>query len=339
MPDSESTRTFARPSSVWWWTALFIIAGIFLSTWAWNTWYARWPASPRNHFFHFAWKDYIRNTPARGTNETLVVVISHSQGYGWEVEPTETYSSLLEQIRRDAGQTFRVVNWSMPGARFNDVIIAAAAARLLDPSYLLISLSPRSVSVTPPAKKSASRSISQMYYLLNDRKIREAIPPDIRSNMTDFPMSIGLSIGTLWPAWRSRSLPAALIAEFQPLEPFYANRGGGIWFRFPKSRENNPRRRIEPQGPAAIDPARASALLDVAMQSAPVCYWINMPMRSTFRDSDPSAWDTLTALCAARGIYSLNMIDAVPDNEYLTHTHLHRDGHRTFAEKLHEVLP
>ncbi|HMP89957.1 MAG TPA: hypothetical protein PJ991_07140 [Kiritimatiellia bacterium] len=315
------------------------MAGIYLSNRLWFAWYAQLPPSPRNHAFHFVWEEYLDGTKPRRENETLLVIVSNSQGFGWEVQPREIYPHVLETIRRENAESFRVVNWSIPGARFHDILIAIAAARKIDPTHLAVITSPRTVSKTPPPRKAINTWTSQLFYKLRDKVVREQIPKEIISDMTDVPMKTQMIIGEAWPAWRNRSLPSALIAEYKPLAPFFEIRGAALWFRFPELRHNNPRRRREPRTNPIVDERKARHLIEIAANAAPHVFWINMPVRSTWRFEEETAWNDLTELIKQTNIHAINMADALPDEAFISQAHFGREGHRMFAEKLHEALP
>ena len=339
MPESETTKERRPKRTIWWWTGLFILGGVVLSNGLWRFWYNQLPPSPRNHAFHFVWQDYINNTPVREEDETLIFIVTNSQGYGWEVEPDEIYASHLAATRKERGEKVRVVNVSIPGARFHDIMVATAAARTVDATHLLMILSPRTVAESAPPKRAINTWTSQIYYMLNQPEISRVIPPEVRKEMTDIPMRISMVIGNVWPAWRNRSLTSALLAEYDLLKPFFEIRNTAFWFRIPTLRFNNPRRQRLPRVTPVIDPQRATALLDLAAASAPHVYWINMPIRINEHIKAETAWGELVERCESRGIATVDMLDAIPADAFYSQTHFNAEGHRLFAGKLDEVLP
>ena len=321
------------------WSLLFIALGILLSHLAWSTWYDRLPPSPRNHFFHFAWEDYIALTEPRRPGEVLLVVVANSQGYGWEVESEAIYTRIAERLFTERGLPVRVVNWSIPGARYNDVIVALTEARRLNPTLLIMSLSPH--TVTDPGKNTdrLSEWSTHLYHRLNDPSIRAALPPDVMADMTDWRMDVERWFGRVWPMWRNRSLPSALLAEQPVLRPYFERGHAGIWFRFPEWRTRTAMPREENQGHPVVDIPRAEVLLDVAVAAAPSVVWINMPFRRDQQMAVQAGWAALVPLCEARDVVPLDWSAAIPDEGFVTGAHLNRDGHRLFAEKLIGWLP
>jgi len=66
---------------------------------------------------------------------------------------------------------------------------------------------------------------------------------------------------------------------------------------------------------------------------------INMPLHSTWRQVDPSAWNALAAICREKGIRAIDFSEAIPDTEFITGSHLNREGHARMARLLHEQVP
>lgn len=339
MPPTTTYRQHKKGTSPLWWMLVFVAMGIFASNLAWHTWYTRLPPSSRNHFIHFAWEFYTADTAPRRPGELLVVVIANSQGYGWEVNAEETYAAMAEKLLQEKHGRCRVVNWSMSGARYHDVMIALADARRLNPSCLIISLPP---SVVYPATKPADRRqtwVTHLYHRLHEPAIRAVIPESIRSEMTDGRMEMERWIGRFWPVWRLRSWPADRLAQIPALRPFLEQGHAGVWIRFPANRRPAAGGWDLQSRHAAVDVPRAEAILALATNAAPVTVWINMPFRSDVQPAVRAGWPDLASLCISNGVVPLDWSDSFPANLFLTAAHLNRDGHRRYAERLEALVP
>jgi hypothetical protein len=321
------------------WTVFFVVIGIFASNLARHIWYTHLPPNPRNHFMHYAWDYYMEGTEPRRPGESLLVVVANSQGYGWEVKAGETYAAVAEQRLRERIGNVRIVNWSIPGARYHDIMIAVAEARRLNPTCLIISLSPHSVHQAVPADNRLKTWVTHLYHRLNDPAIRSAIPEPIRSGMTDWRMDAGRWGGRLWPMWRLRSFPSAILANQPALRPFFEQGHAGVWVRFPDAR-------TQPVGPwddqpwhPVVDVQRAEALLALAADVAPLAIWINMPFRSDLQPAVRTGWSTLASLCITNGVVPIDWSEAFPDALFLSSAHFVQEGHRRYAEKLESLFP
>jgi hypothetical protein len=337
---------FPFPSQTAWrrwsglrWSLIYIAAGMALSNLVWSVWYASLPSSPRNHFFHFAWEEYMTHTEPRRPGEMLLVVVANSQGYGWEVDAESIYTRIAERLFTERGLPVRVVNWSIPGARYHDVMMALVEARRLHPSVLLVSLSPHTVADPGEVTHQRAGWSTHLYHRLSDPTVRAALPEDVVAGMTDWRMDVERWVGRFWPMWRNRSLPAAMLAEYATLRPYFERGHAGIWFRFPEWRTRKAVPIVEQQGNPVVDDRRAEALLDVAVAAAPSVVWINMPFRRDRQAAAQAGWPALVPLCEVRGVVPLDWSAAIPDEGFVTAAHLNRDGHRQFAEKLVGWLP
>ena len=91
--------------SVWLWTVLIILAGCLLLNQAWDAWLAQQVEQDRNPCRLHGWREFIARTEPRRENESLILLLSNSQGYGREVDSSLTYAQQLQSIeRRPAGR-------------------------------------------------------------------------------------------------------------------------------------------------------------------------------------------------------------------------------------------
>lgn len=320
-------------------TALAVLAGCWLSTLAWEVWFSGQSDRSRNPCRLRGWVDYVGSAEPRRTNETLVLLLSNSQGFAPEVATSLAYPRQVQELRAEEGRPVRVVNWSVPGWQYNDMMVIAAAARRLDASAILVVLMPDSFSMRERPPEAIGRWASDLYYLLGDRAIRERVPESSRADMVDLSLRANIVMGTLWPAWRVRSLPAALLSRDTVLGCFFDPDNTMAWFGLVKPRKQLIKRPI-PKVPAEGDEGRAVAFLDVLREAAPIIHVVNMPVQSRFRCKDANAWPMLDGLCRERGIRTWDWADQIPEDEFgAAIAHFTADGHRRMAGRLTGVLP
>ena len=312
--------------SVWFWTLLFILVGCLLSNLAWDLWVEQQPAQGRNPLRLRGWVEYVSDTEPCREDETLVVLISNSQGYGREVESSLTYARQFQSIRQEAGRSVRVVNWSMAGLKYNELVTLAAAADRLNPSAILVVSSPRIFRGEGLRGNAISRWTSDAYYLLGYPAIRRRIPDVLRPGMVDLSLQADILAGSMWPAWRVRTFPSELLRRNSPLRGFL-------------DPTNTTVRADRGNKDLAVDVSRVDAFLDVACSSAPSVYMVNMPLKSRHRLRERTPWIPVEEACRRRRIPSYDLCDQIPDKGFIDNRHLNARGHRLMAEKLNEVLP
>jgi hypothetical protein len=255
------------------------------------------------------------------------------------VNTSLAYPRQLQELRAEEGRPVRVVNWSVPGWQYNDMMVIAAAARRLDASAILVVLMPDSFSLKERPPHAIGRWSSDLFYLLGDPAVRSRVPESCRVDMVDLSLEANIIMGTLWPAWRVRSLPAALLSRDTALGYFLDPDNTMAWFGLVKPRKQLVKRPV-PKVPEEGDEGRAAAFLDVLCQAAPIIHVVNMPLQSRFRTQDPAAWPMLEGLCRARGVKTWNWADQIPEDEFgAAIAHFTADGHRRMAGRLTGVLP
>jgi hypothetical protein len=85
-------------------------------------------ASPNNSLGDRFWRQYT--APVLKQGERRVIVITNSQGYLIESDPSQSYPARLERLlnQRGGGAAYRVANWALPGANAAEMVILAARA-------------------------------------------------------------------------------------------------------------------------------------------------------------------------------------------------------------------
>lgn len=324
--------------SVLLWTVLIVLAVGLLLNQAWDAWLAQQVEHDRNPCRLHGWREFVARAEPRRENESLILLLSNSQGYGREVDSSLTYAQQLKALERRRGRPARVVNWSVPGWNYNDMITLTAAAQRLNPSAILLVFSPRDFRPAELDGKAVSRWTSDLFYLLGDAEVRQRIPRELRPAMADLSLWADIAVGSLWPAWRARTLPAALLSLHTPLGSFLDADNTTRWFGTPR-----------PQRPVAnppragailpVDPSRVEVLLRALRDAAPFVCMVNMPLRSDARADEPLSWREIEKLCRKRGLRTCDLYDGIPDDGFVSKTHFNAHGHGHMAERLSEVLP
>lgn len=321
------------------------LAGIILCSLAFtglfDAWYRWFSGSKRNPHFRRAWVEHVTRTPPAAPGERVILLISHSQGWGREVEDTLTYAALLEDSLQVLGSTgrVRVVNWSVPAGRGAEFIVLASAARRIRPSAIVLVASgtqfrPRRLAAKDDGESSTAWP-SDIHYLLARRNIRDGIAPAARHDLLTGAERLDSVLGGLWRAWRLRTLPVHVMTRWEPLKPFARNDTEPTWF---PPREGR-RIIVAPLGTAMPDPSLVEAFLTAATAAAPSVVWINTPVHSRWRkDVDPGI-DHLRAACSARNVAFLDASDAIPDAAFFTASHFDIEGHRLMAVWIAGALP
>lgn len=334
-PATIATRIRQLP---WWlWLVVFLLTGIIASNLGWWYWRASLPPSQRNPFLHYGWPEMFLGTTPRQTGERLVVLVANSQGYGWEVADRQTYAAHLQARLSSESNPVRVVNWSIPGARYNEYALALAAARRLQPDTILVSLNPQVFDGAIP-DRAIRRWTSDSFALLADPDIDAALPAPVRARMTDRSLDLRIAAYDLWPAYRIRTLPAALLGDQRFLRPLFERQQSGMWFRYAPMRGMV--RRPPPDARTLVmDPRLVTDLLDLATSAAPRTVVIYMPFRDTPAEAVDLAWRTIARDCADRSITTADLSRAIGADGFLTGAHLSEAGHRAMANALAEILP
>jgi hypothetical protein len=336
----DAFKSKAQMISVWVWLAMALVVGACACTMAWKVWLGQHSSEFRNPCRGRGWMDYVLQTEPRRANEELILVLSNSQGVGVEVTPEKTYSAQLQELRQEVGRSTRVVNWSVPGWRYADMITIAAAAKRIEASAIVVVLMPDSFEVRELPPHALQQWSSDLYYLLGNRDVRAGIPESVRAEITDMPLWANIAAGTMWPAWRARTLPAALISRYTPWGFCFDLDNMMTWFGPARPRDFPTKPDVKGKRLDG-DEKRAATFLDVVCKAAPVVQVVNIPIQKRYREADdPAEWMVIEAECRKRGVSTWDWAEQVPEPYFARAiAHFTQDGHRMMAAKLDRVLP
>lgn len=212
---------------------IFLLLLDFIVTASFEAWRSslkekRNPLNRRNCVEHV-----YKNTP-RQVNETLIIIISNSQGYGDEVEDSETYPYILEtKLRAVSKSPVRILNWSICGSAGPEMILLAAAAQRLNPSVVMVILSPDAFihrlverdEKTELLRPFASDSIQLMAY----SDVRENLSKTYLKYFLRWIDRVDIYLARFYAPWRYRTLPLAFLAHFETFKFFEPNRRAYAW--------------------------------------------------------------------------------------------------------------
>jgi len=139
----------------------------------------------RNPYFRRGWPEYIERSLSRNENNTKFVILSNSQGFGREIIEEETYSYYLQHAFNENGiGDIKVLNWSIPGAMFYDILIPTAKALSENVDYLCIIIYCSNFS-TDISKRTISYSLHDIPYILKDNSVTSLLPYNFVKNSVD----------------------------------------------------------------------------------------------------------------------------------------------------------
>lgn len=319
-----------------------LLAGVLLVTLltagAFELWYRWFDGARRNPHFRRAWVEHVLRTPPAHPGEHVILLISHSQGWGREVRDDQTYAAQLELLLRNrpGAPPVRVVNWSVPAGRAAEFVVLAAAAHRVRPGHLLLVASPAQFRDTTGAAaledETGAAWASDAYYLLGYESVRRHIPGTFRDRFIRGGDALDILLGRAWPGWRVRGLPAHLVTRWDRLKPFAKNDQEPTWF---PPREQ---RRIlrDPLPPARIDGQLVRDFLRLAATAAPRVTWITTPVHARWRAQEDPALPSLEDACRSHGVEFRDASSAIPDAAFFTASHFDVEGHLIMARYLAE---
>lgn len=286
--------------------------------------------------------------------EKLIIIISNSQGYGTEVEDEQTYPFILEQLLNQSGkETYKVLNWSVPGGQIPEQLILTAAAARLHPEKLLFINSPASFSQRHLAmlKQPFSNSIlgSDVYLLLAYSDVREVLPELYSHFFYQSKVYLNATLARIFPLWSIRTYPLSLVNRVSFLQPFDKSGEINPW-HFPhnisieQTREkflktvNN----THSEYPAVPYENFSTELLNHFFSITKMIdgekYFIFMPHHTIIRNKNSLIIPKISQTIQENDIQVVDMRAAVPDSYYLSSVHFDQTGHRIMAEKLAEAI-
>jgi hypothetical protein len=334
------------PRSVWFW----VLAGFVLTTLGFEVARRAWcrdlPNHLRNPGFRRGWYEYVGATPPRAPNEKVILLLSNSQGYGREVAEHETVAGRLQALLATESRTTRVVNWSLPGGQYFDFAVLAAAAQDLRPDMIIL-LAPSALFCSPDVPRAGTETwTTDVHQLLTRTAIRRRMQPADLSPRLSVSLWGDIILGRAWPPWRWRRRPVAWLATMPALRPLLPNEHDTTWI-FPRPpgrtrgapRAPSKRTFLAPDRTLVLAPAPAQRLLDQLQRAAPRVLLVDQPRVASWHTQPDPAWPALEELARARGIECLRLRDLVPDEEFVSATHLSAEGHDRLARRLLETRP
>ena len=306
-----------------------------------NAWHATHPVTMRNHHFARGWLHHAGRSRPHGTNETLVILIGNSQGFGNEVTDDQTYARLLQaHLTPRWGQT-RVLNWSLPGATGQEFVILAAQAQRMNPDVLVLVTAPgnfdASLGEFDSHRKRPAPWWTDVYRLLGNADVRRLLPRPFLSQYFSHADYIDIGLCRLSELWSHRHIPVSWFAQFHTFQRFEPS-----WQRetilYPARTPGVQR------GAFMTTPGRneihhvsrplLSAYLTVAEKVVGRSYFFVMPLHSRRRDAVSESISELRQWVASTNHEFVNISATVPDELFIDMTHLDANGHATLARIL-----
>lgn len=317
------------------------LGGLFLAAWLLHLlaqpWLDSLPDQPRNPGFRRGWLEYIKATPPKSPQEKLILLISHSQGYGREVGPSDIYSVQWENhLRANAtGKQVRVVNWSLPGGTYFDFLIVSAAARDIHPDQIVIVTHAGTFSEGDRDRRGRETWASDAHYLLQDPGFRRRLEPIDLDPRMDLDLSTELFLARMWPAWRWRSWPAARLAQTPFIGTLFPREKSSTWF----PPEFEFRRRPHIARSPDLNPSATRRIITQWLAATPDILLVESPTTASWRPATNPAWDELERIGKGSGISFLRPSDEFQEDDFITNTHFNASGHAKMARILAEATP
>ena len=284
----------------------------------------------RHALFRRGWPALVLSAPERMSDTALdLVVISHSQGYGFEYEAAHTYPELLQRRLDRRGGEVVVHNWTAVGAGSEEFAILLAAAEWAGADAVVLVSGPRSFERWDRGGR--TRFDSDVPQLLAWSEIRSRV----RLSGMEFALRPRLEayLARWSAAWRYREAPRSALLALRTR--FEADRDArtlrfGTWFLRPgvaaPVREGRMR---------SIDLVRLRAVAEL-VRRLPRVVWIDMPQRSN-RGAERDAFrPALTSLEDPPEVEEWSR--RFDDDSFVTSVHLNEIGHEQMAEALERLL-
>jgi len=319
--------------SVWVW----MVAGFIVLQWPLLMGIQHWQAGLsneiRNPGHRRGWYEYVRATPAKRPGEELILVLSNSQGYGFEIPARHIYANWLQSNLRIQERNARVVNWSVPGAAYFDFLVLSAAARELKADHILFVLTPGPLCEPTRPSLEGRHWTSDVHYLLNDRTLRDRLAPDRLSDRLSSGIWAEIRLGTAWPVWRWRAWIPAHLAQSDALRPLFPMEKDSTWIAHRTAFGRQPK-----PPPARLNEPAARRMLTLLREASPGLMIVNMPVAENWRGEN-RARDQLEKLARELSIRHLDLESSIDERHFITATHLNAKGHLEMARLLAEAIP
>lgn len=345
-----SAASYTSFRAVLWSLFFFVLFAFIFGVWA-EKWLQQYANEKRNVFFRRGWVEHVLSGVASRRPGKLVIIISNSQGYGFELSDTETYPVLLEKmLKQQFNEEVQVLNWSVSGGKTPEFAILAAAAKYIAPDVLIFVDSPSDFQAdrmridvkTGPRKNFRT----DLYYLLGCSPIRKALPAGFLSHYFRPIDWVDIALANLFPPWRYREIFISALMRKSTFRPFDKGGREQKWFFRPPVSGREPRAYLLKKGQKATPPIRTDrisfTLLDYFLNTIRGMkakkYFVFMPLHSLTRNRNRFVGKEIAKRLEAEGFHVVDLSGSVPDGQFLTLAHLSPAGHVTMAGLLAGVL-
>jgi hypothetical protein len=289
----------------------------------------------RNPNYMRLWPEYVRSAPSRSNGETLVVLISHSQGYGPELSDQRIFPARLEaQLAARSSRPVRVVNWSVPSGTAREAVILAAAAHRLRPDVTVMVTGPRAFLAAywmrdgEPTR--LDRSPTDVRRLIGFEDVRRHLPDAFRSHYLRIHDHLDAGIARIAPLWSYRDI-AQEVFQIGPLRPFAGEDSQRVWSAPPHRPGRIPELPVRPLSPELIGET-VTALASLPGRRL----FVQAPVHSGSRRYHGFA--KARRRFEAAGVEAFDLSARIPDEDFLTAAHLDEEGHARLADLLLAII-
>lgn len=259
-----------------------------------------------------------------------LVLITHSQGFGFEYPNQQSYPQLLQELLDERPSPVTVHNWSSVGAHTPSIALLLAAADWAGADAVVLVTGPRTFMTRTRNRR--GRPDSDSTQLLSWSPIRSRL----KDTGIEFPTHTVLDayLARYSAAWRLREVPRSLLLALrQRLAPRGGDRGGrlGAWFLAPgrgPQADGTPSRR-------PIDIEQLGGIAELT-QRLPEVVWVDMPMRSN-RGPERDGFETAVSQLADPP-HVEDWSRRFGDELFETSVHFNRRGHVRMARDLMVLL-
>jgi hypothetical protein len=289
----------------------------------------------RNPNYMRLWPEYVRSAPSRRNGETLVVVISHSQGYGPELSDDEIFPARLEaRLAARSPRPVRVVNWSVPSGNAREAIILAAAAHRLRPDVTLMVTGPRAFLAGYWMRQGEAtrldRSPTDVRRLIGFEDVRRHLPDSFRSHYLRLHDHLDAGIARIVPLWSYRDV-AQDVFQTGPLRPFAGKDRQRVWSAPPHRPGRIPELPVRPLSPELI-----GETVDALASLPGRRLFVQAPVHS--RSRQYRGFAKARRRFEAAGVETFDLSARIPDEDFLSAVHMDAEGHARITDLLLSIL-
>ncbi len=337
------TANGKRPHSALPWFLLFLLLFSILFGHLFDRWHQRLASIKRNPHLRRAWIEHTMWATPSQPGEKLIVILSTSQGFGFEQPDEKTYPYLLEsQLHEKLDQPVRVLNWSVAGGQALDYILTGAAAHRLDPDLVLLCAVPRNFGggqlVQNPVTREFPPRPSDTHLLAGYSDVRRHVPTWLLRRLFRPSDALEIALARIWRPWRYREIPSAWLVRFSVFR-FFEKRRHADWFRREglTTGQRNQKRDLRAKPTPRIDWRLVDTYLETIDALKDKSVYVSMPLRVTGPKED--AFDEeIRKRFEAAGARMWDLSESLPDEVFLTQSHLDALGHETMADLLTDLI-